>query len=141
MTSSRFNNCWSQGGFFGHLAVVGNLSRHRQHSLRHNVLHLCCLFLIQAPVWVSFIEHCDGFAKLCLLQSEVGLQLVQSTEHLCLLQKGAAAAVEARCLLQDREEGAAGSKLLAFPEHLPSAPRFQKTVVGISPSSPQLKNI
>ena len=31
-------------------------------------------------------QHCDGLAKLCLLQ-KVGLQLVKSTEHLCALQK------------------------------------------------------
>ena len=35
-----------------------------------------------------------------------------------MVQKGAAAAVEALCLLQDREEGTAGCKALAFPEHL-----------------------
>ena len=34
-------------------------------------------------------------------------QLVKSTEHLCVLQKEGAAAVEALCLLQDREEGTA----------------------------------
>ena len=51
--------------------------------------------------------------------------------------KGGAAAIEAFCLLQDREEGTASSKALAFPEHLSSAPCFQKTVDGLRPSSPK----
>ena len=59
--------------------------------------------------------------------------------------KGGAAAVGALCLLQDREEGTAEPKALAFPEHLPSAPCFQKTVDGLCPSLPkklvQLKKI
>ena len=47
---------------------------------------------------------------------------------------GGAAAVLAFCLLQDREEGTAEPKALAFPEHLPGAPCFQKTVDGLCPS-------
>ena len=41
------------------------------------------------------------------------------------------------CLLQDREEGTADPTALAFPEHLPSAPCFQKTVDGLCPSLPK----
>ena len=51
--------------------------------------------------------------------------------------KGGAAAVEDLCLLQDREEGTADPTALAFPEHLPSAPCFQKTVDGLCPSLPK----
>ena len=51
--------------------------------------------------------------------------------------KRAAAAVEALCLLHDLEQGTADPKALAFQEHLPSAPCFQKTVDGLCPSLPK----
>ena len=60
-------------------------------------------------------QHCDDLAKLCLLEIKVGLHLVESTEHL---------AFEALCLLQDRDEGTADPKALAFPENLPTASVF-----------------
>ena len=53
---------------------------------------------------------------LCLLESNLGLQLV--------------AAVEALCLLQNREQGAVDPKALAFSEHLQSAMCFQKPWTG-----------
>ena len=55
--------------------------------------------LVSAVYWLR-----DGFAKLCLLESKLGLQLVKSTEHV-RASNGAAAAVEALCLLQDRGRG------------------------------------
>ena len=55
--------------------------------------------------------------------------------------KGGAAAVVALYLLQDREEGIAEPKALTFPEHLPGAPCFQKTVDGPCPSLSKKKKL
>ena len=85
----------------------------------------------------------DGLTKLCLLDSKVGLQLVKSTEHVCALSKGAAAAVEALCMLQDREEGTAGSMALHLPSSVLPVPEnrgrddsivtaFEKVLINIA---------
>ena len=74
-------------------------------------------------------QHCDGLAKLCLLESKVGLQTREVDGASVCASEGGAAAIEALSLLQDRRR--------ACPEHLPDAPCFQKTVDGLCPSSPK----
>ena len=44
--------------------------------------------VVKPTMRVPLGQHCNGLAKLSLLESKVGLQLVKSTEHLCVFQKG-----------------------------------------------------
>ena len=84
------------------------------------MLHLSTLSLIHATAWVPPGQHCDGLAKLCLLESKVGLQLVKSMEHLSVLQKEVRLQLRffACCRIAKRE----------------LQTRFQKTVHGLCPS-------